>query len=147
MTGQNQGNNGKCKQTNGGSDFVASTNTKNNDQCRKGKPLPWFGGPKFNLEAMLNQPCPKHSFPDRPSTHMWKDCFIMKEYKNSCSHQDHNNNNGPHDGSRSGSHEPGFGGGGPNSRFQVQDNHGYYNQHPNQGNQQQQPGYLSNQSS
>lgn len=35
--GQNHGNNGKRKQTDGSSDFVANTSTQNNNQCRKGK--------------------------------------------------------------------------------------------------------------
>ena len=55
-----QGGNGKRK-VDGGLVFVANTNTKSNNQCRQGKtPVPRFGGPKFNLEAMMNQPCPKH---------------------------------------------------------------------------------------
>src|SRR5215216_6589922 len=64
MTGHNQGNNGKRKQTDGGSDFVANTNAQNNNQRRKGN-LPQFRGPKLNLEAMLNEPCLKHSFSNR----------------------------------------------------------------------------------
>ena len=118
MTSHNQGSNGKRKQPDGGSDFVANTNAQNNDRRRKGKPFHRTGGSKFNLEAMLNQPCPKHRYQDIPSTHPWKDCFIMKEYKNSGSHQDHSNNNGPHGGSGSGSHGPGFGSGGSNSGYQ-----------------------------
>ena len=55
-----QGGNGK-RNAEGGLDFVANTNTQNNNQHRKGKSsVPRFGGPKFNLEAMMNQPCPKH---------------------------------------------------------------------------------------
>ena len=76
-----QGNNGKRKQADGGSDFVANTGTQNNNQRRKGKSsMPRFGGPKFNLEAIMNQPCPKHGSQDKPATHLWKDCFTMKEY-------------------------------------------------------------------
>ena len=44
---------------------------------------PRLGGPKFNLEAMMNQPCPKHGTQEKPATHLWKDCFIMREYRNS----------------------------------------------------------------
>ena len=38
MLGNNQGSNGKRKQPDGGSDFVANTNTQNNNRRRKGKP-------------------------------------------------------------------------------------------------------------
>ena len=37
----------------------------------------------MNLERLLNQPCPKHGTKEVPATHLWKDCFIMKEFKNS----------------------------------------------------------------
>src|SRR5215216_2590505 len=78
-----QGNNGKRK-ADDGSDFVANTNAQNNNQSRQGKTsAPRLGGPKFNIDAVMNQPCPKHSTPDKPATHMWKDCFIMREYRNS----------------------------------------------------------------
>ena len=56
---ESQGGNGKCK-ADGGLDFVANTNTQSNNLRREGKmPASRFGGPKFNLEAMMNQPCPK----------------------------------------------------------------------------------------
>ena len=45
--------------------------------------MPRFGGPKFNLEAIMNQPCPKHGTQEKPTSHLWKDCFIMREYRNS----------------------------------------------------------------
>ena len=73
--------NGKCK-ADGNLDFVANTNTQNNNQHRKGKP-PWLGGPKFNIKAMMNQPCPKHGTREKPANHLWKDCLIMREYRNS----------------------------------------------------------------
>ena len=76
-----QGGNGDRK-ADGNLDFVANTNTQNNNQRRKGKP-PRLGGPKFNLEAVMNQPCPKHGTHEKPATHLWKDCFIMREYRNS----------------------------------------------------------------
>ena len=101
-----------------------NTSARNYNQRRKGQLVPRTG---FNLEAMLNQPGLKHNYNDRLSTHLWKDCFIMKEYNNSGSHQDHNNNNGPHGGSGSGSHGPDFGGGGSNSWFQGHGNPGNYN--------------------
>ena len=87
-----QGGNGKRK-VDGGLDFVANTNTQSSNQRRKGKTqAPQFGGPKFNLEAMMNQPYPKHGTQDKPASHLWKDCFIMREYRNSNFFQ---NNHGP----------------------------------------------------
>src|SRR5215216_5525678 len=130
-----QGNNGKRKHADGGSDFVASTNVQNNDRRRKGRFPPQSAGSRSSLEAILNQPCPKHSRPDRPATHLWKDCSIMREYRNYNLNQNHNNGNGPHGGAGSGSHGPGFGGGGSNSGFQGQGNEGGFNQQSNQGNQ------------
>ena len=65
-----------------GSDFAANTNTPNNNHRKKGKPSR-LGGPKFNLEAMMNQPCPKHGTHEKPANYLWKDCLIMREYKNS----------------------------------------------------------------
>ena len=123
---------------------MANTNAHIGVHRRKGKFWPQYGGPKFNLEAILNQPCPKHSRLNRPSTHVWKDCSIMRKYGNASLHQDHNNGNGPHGRSDPSSHGSGFGGGGSNSDFQGQGNQGGYNQQPNQGNQQQQSGYQSN---
>ena len=70
------GNNGKRKADNS-LDFVANTNTQNNNQHRKGKPPPWSGGSSVNLERLLNQPCPKHGSKEKPASHLWKDCFIM----------------------------------------------------------------------
>ena len=37
----------------------------------------------MNLERLLNQPCPKHGTKEVHATHLWKDCHIMKEFKNS----------------------------------------------------------------
>ena len=55
-----QGGNGTRK-ADGGLDFMANTNMQNNNQRRKGKSsVPRFGGPKFNLGEMMNQPFPKH---------------------------------------------------------------------------------------
>ena len=91
-----QGNNGKRKADHN-SGFVANTNAQNNNQRRKGKAsTPRFGGPKFNLEAMMNRPCPKHGTQDKPASHLWKDCFIMREYRNSSFFH---NNHGPNGGS------------------------------------------------
>ena len=76
-----QSGNGKCK-ADGNLDFVANTNIQNNNQRHKRNP-PWLGGPKFNIEAMMNRPCPKHCTQQKPANHLWKDCFIMREYRNS----------------------------------------------------------------
>ena len=100
------GQNSKRKQTDGGSDFVANTNMQSNNQRRKGKlSMPQFGGPNLNLEAIMNQPCPKHGSQEEPANHLWKDCFIMREYRNSGFFKD---NHGPHGESGSGSHGPSF---------------------------------------
>ena len=104
-----QAGNGKHK-TDGSFDFVANTNAQNNNQCRKGKPTQ---GSRLNLEAMLSQPCPKHDTRDKPSGHMWRDCYIMKEFRNASF-----SNHGPHGGPGSGSHGPGSDGGGSSSGFQ-----------------------------
>ena len=96
------GNNGKRKAD---SDFVANANV----QHRKGKPPQRGGG--MNLERLLNQPCPKHGTKEVPATHLWKDCHIMKEFKNSDLFR--------YDQGPSGGSGPGFhGGGGSNSGFQ-----------------------------
>ena len=73
----NQGNGGKCKYSDGGSDFLANTNAGSKNQHRNGN-----GRPSQSLEEMLNGPCPKHSYPNKPSRHAWKDCYIMRELKN-----------------------------------------------------------------
>ena len=107
------------RKADGNFDFVANTNAQNNIQCRKGKPPQ---GSRLNLEAMMNQPCPKHGTRDKPSGHIWRDCYIMEEFRNSNFF-----NHGPNGGSGSGSHGPGFGGGGSRSCFQGQGNQGGFN--------------------
>jgi len=70
----------------------------------------------MNLERLLNQPCPKHGTREKPATHLWKDCFIMREFKNSdLFRYDH----GPSGGSGPGFHGPGYGGGNSGSGFKV----------------------------
>src|SRR3989337_2846733 len=88
----------------------------------------------------MNPPCPKHGTQEKPANHLWKDCFIMRESRNSGFFQ---HNRGPHGGSGSGSHGPRFGGGGSSSGFQGQGSQGGFNQQSGQGNQQQ-SGYQSN---
>ena len=65
----NQVGNGKRKADNS-FDFVANTNTQSNGQRRKGKQPPRTGGSGFNLEQLLNQPCPRHGTRERPSDHL-----------------------------------------------------------------------------
>ena len=134
--GNNQGNGGKRRHLDGGSDLVANTNTgyKNQRRNNNGKP-PYGKGKSFNLEAALNDSCLKHSFPDKPSTHGWKDCWIMREFRNYGFSLNQGNNNGPPGGSRSGSQGSGFGGGGSSSGYPGQGNQGGYNQQSGQGNQ------------
>ena len=93
-------------------------------QHRKGKP-PLSGG-GMNLERLLNQPCPKHRTKEVPATHLWKDCHIMREFKNSDLFR---YDQAPSGGSGPGFHGPGYGGGGSNLGFQN-----------NQGNQNSQGG-------
>ena len=86
----------------------------------------------MNLECLLNHSCPKHATKEVPATHLWKDCNIMKEFKNSDLFR--------YDQGLSGGSGPGFhGGGGSNSGFQNnhgnQNNQGGNNQQNNQGNQ------------
>ena len=101
------GNNGRHKADNN-SGFVANTNVQGNNQRRKGKPPPRGGGSGMNLERLLNQPCPKHGTQDKLATHLWKDCFIMREFKNSdLFRYDH----GPSGDTGPGLHGPGYGGG------------------------------------
>ena len=58
----NQGDNGKRK----ADDFVANTGARNYNQRRKGGPTQ---GTRFDLDAILNQPCPKHGTDQKPATH------------------------------------------------------------------------------
>lgn len=103
----------------------------------------------MNLEHLLNEPYPKHGMQDKPVTHLRKDCFIMREFKNSdLFRYDH----GPSGGSGPGFHGPSYGGGNSGSGFQGnqggqgnQGNQGNQSGHNQQGNQQQQQsGYHSN---
>ena len=78
----NQGGNGKRK-ADGSSEFVANTNAHGNNQRHKGRPPPRTGGSGPTLEQLLNEPCPRHGTPEKLATHLWKDCTIMKAFKNS----------------------------------------------------------------
>ena len=65
---------------------MANTNAQDKGQRRKGKPPRRSGGPSPNPECLsylLNQPFPKHGSQEKPATHLWKDCYIMQEFKNS----------------------------------------------------------------
>ena len=119
------GNNGKRKADNS-LHFVANTNAQDNSQRRKGKQPQRGRGSGPNLERLLNQPCPKHGSKEKPASHLWKDCFIMGEFKNSNMFQ---YDNGPPGGSGGGFHGPGYGGSSSGSGFQ-----GNQTGHSNQGN-------------
>src|SRR4051812_20990649 len=110
------GNGGKRK-TDNSMDFVANTNAQDKGQRRKGKPPDRSGAPNPNpdrLTYLLNQPCPKHGTKEMPANHLWKDCYIMQEFKNSNAFRyDH----GSGGGSASGSHGPGHDGGNSSSGF------------------------------
>ena len=87
------------------------------------------------LEQLLNEPCPRHDSKEKPATHLWKDCTIMKAFKNS---NMFDGNNGP-----SGSGGGDFHGHGDGSNPNFQNSHGNqggYNQQAGQGSQQQQQG-------
>ena len=64
-------------------EFVANTNAQGGNQRRKGRQPPRSGGSGPTLEQLLNEPCPKHGTQEKPATHLWKDCTIMKAFKNS----------------------------------------------------------------
>ena len=95
-------------------EFVANANARGNNKRYKGKP-PQSGGSGPSLEQLLNEPCPKYGTRERPATHLWKDCAIMKAFKNS-------NTFDGGQGSGGGSGAGGFHGpgGGSNSGFQGQ---------------------------
>ena len=112
------GNNGKRK-ADISLDFVANSNARENGQRRKGKQPQRGGGSGPNLERLLNQPCQKHGSKEKPASHLWKDCAIMKAFKNSNMFNGNNGQGG-------GFHGPG---GGSNSNSQnSQGNQGGFNQ-------------------
>ena len=96
------------------------------------------GGSGPSLEQLLNEPCPKRGTRERPATHLWKDCAIMKAFKNS------NTFDGNH-GSGGGSGAGGFHGpgGGSNSGFQGHQGSSNQQQSGQVEQQQQQSGYQS----
>src|SRR3954469_10539615 len=110
------GNSGGGKRkADGNMDFVANTNVQNGGQRRKGKQPSFRTNPGPNPERLnffLNQPCPKHGTKEEPATHLWKDCYIMKEFKSSNTFQyDHSSGGGSGSGS-------GYGGGNSGPGFQ-----------------------------
>ena len=120
---------GNKRKADDGMEFVANTNTQGNNHRRKGRQPPRSGGSGPTLEQLLNEPCPRHGSREKPTTHLWKDCAIMKAFKNSNMFNGNNGQGG-------GFHGPG---GGSNSNFQnSQGNQGGFNQQSGQGNQQQQ---------
>ena len=112
-------------------EFVANANSQGNNHRRKGRPPSRAGGSGPMLEQLLNEPCPRHGSREKPATHLWKDCAIMKAFKNSNAF---NGNNGPGGGSGAG----GFQGPGSGSISNSQNFQGGFNQQSSQGHQQQQ---------
>ena len=86
----------------------------------------------MNLERMLNQPCPKHGTKEAPANHLWKDCYIMQEFKN-CNAFRYDHGSGGGSG-------PGFCG--PDHDGASGSGHNHQNNQNNQ-QQQQQSGYQS----
>ena len=112
---------------------MANTNAQDKGQRRKGKPPQHGGGPSPNpdrLSYLMNQPCPKHGTKEAPANHLWKDCYIMQEFKNSNAFRYDRESGG---GSGSGFHGPGHDGV-SGSGF----NQGGHNNQNNQNDQQQQ---------
>src|SRR3954469_10296928 len=75
---------GGKRKADGNTDYVANTNVQDRGRRRRGKNR--SGGPGPNperLNYLLNQPCPKHGTREEPANHLWKDCYIMQEYKSS----------------------------------------------------------------
>ena len=107
------GGGGKRK-ADGNMDFVANTNAQDNGQRRKGRPKNRNGVPNPNpnrLNYLLSQPCPRHGTKEEPANHLWKDCFIMQEFKNSNNFwYDHESGGGSGSG-------PCYGGGSSGSGF------------------------------
>lgn len=150
----NEGNqNNKRKQPEGGSEFVANTNTGFRHQRRSGGP--YNGNKPRNYVEALKAPCPKHSTHNKPSNHSWENCNIMQEFRNQA-FQGHQGANGGHSGQygqlgSQGKSSRGFAGSGFNepvdsrSDYQRQGNAGN-RQHLDQGNQQNnnQSGFQSN---
>ena len=100
----NQG--GNKRKADGNPEFVANANAQGNNQRRKGKP-PRSGWSGPSLEQLLNEPCSRHDTRERPATHLWKDCAIMKAFKNS---NEFGDNSGSGGGSSSGfqGHQGGY---------------------------------------
>lgn len=103
------GNGAKCK-ADGSMDFVVNTNAQDKGQRSRGKAANRNGAPNPNpdrLNYLLNQPCPKHGTKEAPANHLWKDCYIMQEFKNSNAFRYDRGSGG---GSGSGFHGPGHDG-------------------------------------
>lgn len=134
------GNGGKCKNSEGGSDLVTNTNAgskypKRPDARKNFKPK--------NSDEALKGPCPKHSLPNKPATHSWEDCSIMRAF--SQRFQNHQGGGGGDPGSSGGGsaggyHQPHFQGAG-GSGGSYQGHRGNSQQNQQQGNQ---TGYQSN---
>ena len=141
----NGGNGGKRKSPDGGSELVANANT--GPRYQKGN----NGGKNFkpkSFEELLKGPCPKHGSKEKPTTHSWEDCRIMRAYGERF--QNHQGDPGARAGGSSGGYPPqGFqrpGGSGGGYQGNSGSSGGGYQGNNSGGNQQQnnQTGYQSN---
>ena len=143
----NWGNGGKRKHLEGGSDFVANTNTSFKRQRWNSSGRPFNANEAQNFEEALKGPCPENRTQDKPTNHSWENCYIMQQFRNQA-YQSHHGGGGGNPGqpgaggSRSGftgaSLSGGFHGlGSSGSRYQGSSNHGGGNQHFGQGTDHQ----------
>ena len=75
----NHGGNGKRRQQEGSTDFVANTNANNGNQRQKKRG--YSGKKPRNYNEILKGPCPHHTMADGPATHSWEDCYVMQEFR------------------------------------------------------------------
>ncbi|KAI4994618.1 hypothetical protein ZWY2020_034259 [Hordeum vulgare] len=74
----NHGEQGKRRQHEGLTDFVANKNVGNGKQRQKKR---GFSGKKpRNYHEMLKGPYPQHAMGEGPATHSWEDCYVMQEF-------------------------------------------------------------------
>ena len=120
---EGQNANRKRKPVNGGLESMKDNNKRTKNQPQEKHPKEAHGRScrqssckhkaLFSLEEMLSKPCPEHSRPEKPANHLWKNCYIMREFRKYSVQQHCDNGDG-----RSG----GSGMGGSGSGYQNQSN-------------------------
>ncbi|KAI5012936.1 hypothetical protein ZWY2020_025202 [Hordeum vulgare] len=75
----NHGGNGKRRQQEGSTDFVANTNTNNGNQRQTKRG--YSGKKPRNYNEILKGPCPHHAMEDGPATHSWEYYYVMQEFR------------------------------------------------------------------